>query len=230
MPRLRSKYSNEKVFLKSPSGNPFTEWADWYGTDGEAVVTFHHQKYLLYEYWSRECVSYEHPGCRHDNLQERINCGKKMRKVKPDDFDKEKMPEPGITLDGTHYKEEEAVDESYSITVPRSFLSPELCAEWLEKLNLKYDRHFVLALDPVQWLAYVKNQGAGSEFNSMISKQKVDYEKLWEELRSVDKDIPDRVVLSLSITPGDDRGELVEKFTELYRDEKPVKKVHIEEN
>jgi hypothetical protein len=45
-------YENQKVVLESNAANPFNQWSDWYGTKGEAVVTFFTMKEELWSQWS----------------------------------------------------------------------------------------------------------------------------------------------------------------------------------
>jgi hypothetical protein len=62
---------DQEVILKSRSVNPFNGWSDWYGTDGEAVVTIQHMKYALYSQWQRDCIRFVHgEGCDHDSHAE----------------------------------------------------------------------------------------------------------------------------------------------------------------
>lgn len=70
--------------------------------------------------------------------------GDTERKVEPEKFDSEKVKKPGVYRDSKNYEDEEKVYEGYTIIVDRSFLSPELCQKWIEKLNKKFDRNFSL--------------------------------------------------------------------------------------
>lgn len=132
----------EEVVLTSRAVNPFNDWSDWYGSDGEAVVTFFTMKEHLWSCWSGDCVSFEYD---EDNLslEERMDRDGE-RVVEHEKFDVTSIRSPGIYLDGTYYEDEDAVDESYTIIVPYPFLSPKLCRAWIEKLNEKYDREFRL--------------------------------------------------------------------------------------
>jgi hypothetical protein len=159
---LNDKYADQQVMLKSHAVNPFNQWADWYGTDGEAVVTFRTMKEHLWDRWQSDCVSISHDDCDHgDSWDERTeqdpetgtsrfkDCDSE-RVVEHERFDPTNVQAPGIYLDGTHYDDADKVDESYTIIVPYPFLSPELCQEWIKKLNEQYDRQFELDIDEDQ--------------------------------------------------------------------------------
>lgn len=227
-----SKYSDEKVFLKSRSANPFGEWADWYGTDGEAVVSFFHFKNRLYDVWSRQCISYEHPNCDHDKdgiegINEKVNCDESVRVTDYENFDYSEVDRPGIYQDSVHYYDEDKVDESYTVIVPEEFLSAKLCGHWLDKLNHEYNRQFVLALNPAQWLHYLRGDDANGSANAVIFKDKINYEKVWEELQDIDADLPRNVVLSIKGSE-EQIEKWSEKFLNLYADDKDVKVIHRE--
>lgn len=137
---------DQEVTLQSKAANPFNQWSDWYGTEGEAVVTFYTMKEELWSKWSNQAVSIEHNDCDHDDMEEKINCDDTERVVDHDAFDAGEVREPGIYLDDTHYDDEEKVAESYTIIAPFDFLSPKLCRDWIQKLNDKYDRRFQLSI------------------------------------------------------------------------------------
>lgn len=147
---LNEGLEDQTVVLESRAVNPFNDWADWYGTDGEAVVTFRTMKEQLWNRWSNDCVSFEHPDCDHgdslEEMNESINCDEKQRIVEHEKFNPTNLQAPGIYLDRTPYDDEEKVDESYTIIVPYPFLSPKLCREWIQKLNEQYNRDFELEI------------------------------------------------------------------------------------
>lgn len=154
MAAISDDLGNKRVILQSRAVNPFNDWADWYGTDGEAVVTFYTMKERLWVRWNSDCISIPHPDCEHDEtvdgLQERVNCDKGERVVEHEKFNVTALQAPGIYLDGTYYNSEDGVDESYTIIVPYPFLSPKLCREWIRKLNEQYDRNFELKITEEQ--------------------------------------------------------------------------------
>lgn len=129
-----SEYENKTVVLESRDVNPFEDWSDWYGTEGEAVVTFQHIAHLLYEIWERQCVS--------------IEAGE--RNIDQEKFDASEVEAPGIYRDETNYDDSDAVDESYTIIVPYDFMTPDMCRQWIQKLNEKFDRQFELSIDEEQ--------------------------------------------------------------------------------
>lgn len=135
---------NQHILLTSRALNPFIDWSDWYGTDGEAVVTFITMKEHFWNRWSNNCVSIVHEDCNPDEIADRANCEAGEHRVDPGQFDVEEIRAPGIYRDGIYYEDEESVDESYTIVVPYPFLSPTLCQQWIEELNEEYDRVFEL--------------------------------------------------------------------------------------
>lgn len=161
MRALNDKYADMPVTLKSPALNPFDQSSDWYDTDGEAVVTFETMQHRLWEQWKQDCVSFDHSSCDHgESVDDRLeqtedgmyrlkDCDAK-RVVDHSNFDPDAIRGPGVYLDGTHYDTDGSVDESYTIVVPYSFLSPKLCRQWLKKLNEQYDREFQLEITDEQ--------------------------------------------------------------------------------
>lgn len=142
----RMEDENEKVILESNAVNPFNNWSDWYGADGEAVVTFSTMKNELFSEWERQCVRIED--------DERV--------VETEHFDGLRTKAPGVHRDGTYYDEEDSLDESYSIVVPYGFLSPKLCKHWIQKLNEKFGRNFELEITEEQEQASAGLEDIGS--------------------------------------------------------------------
>jgi hypothetical protein len=133
----------KKVILESYGVNPFRNWSDWHSE--EVIVTFETMKHNLWNSWENQCTSIE----GETELVEKENGmyemkGDTERKVEPEKFDLEKLKKPGVYRDSKNNNDEEKVDESYTIIVGRSFLSPELCQKWIQKLNEKFDRNFSL--------------------------------------------------------------------------------------
>lgn len=148
---MSQNYEDEKVVLESNAVNPFKDWSDWYGTDGEAVVTFRTIQHDLYEEWSRQCVRIEGGEYVEQEDGSKVYDGDNAERiVEHEKFDASEVKAPGVYSDGTNYDEEDKVDESYSIIVPYPFLSPKLCQKWIEKLNEKFDREFELYIDDQQ--------------------------------------------------------------------------------
>jgi len=186
----------EEVVLESMGVNPFKGWSDWYGTDGEAVVTFETMKHSLWNSWDNQCVEikkYDDEGNEvtsedFEDIQEYINySGETERIVKPEKFDYEKVKAPGVYRDDTHYDEEDYVDESYTIIVPYSFLTPELCEEYINKLNKKFDRDFMLKIkeeqkSPISELKLIRSDLERKE----ISQEAI--EKLEEVIKELSND------------------------------------------
>ena len=143
------KLAEKTVTLTAEEVNPFNNISDWYGTEGEAVVTFWTMKHALWTQWDHDCVRWVHgEECDHgtgsEALEEKINCDNQERVIEPEKFNAGDIPEPGIYRDAIHYDNDEKVDETYSIYVPQSFLSPDLCQKWVQNLNRQYDRRFEL--------------------------------------------------------------------------------------
>lgn len=199
----KEKLSEKQVVLKSRSLNPFHGFSDWYGTDNEAVVTFETMKSVLWNSWRKQCVEIT----RRDSQGEKIdrdrfesfqnyleasnNAEERERTIDPESFNPGKLREPGIHRDGTHYDDEEKVDEAYTITVPHGFLSPELCKNYIEKLNQQFDRNFKLEIrddqkPPLSELKRLKHRfdeedrGLIEELEKKLEsrEQKIDQEKM----------------------------------------------------
>jgi len=153
---------NQEVVLESMAVDPFRDWSDWYGTNGEAVVTFETMQHHLWNSWNNQCVEVKNydengeeikPGdfeTAQEYSRASNNAEKTERIVEPENFDYGKVSKPGIYRDGTYYDEEDSVDEGYAIIVPYGFLTPELCEEYIEKLNQKFDRNFKLDIKEEQ--------------------------------------------------------------------------------
>ena len=155
-------HRQKEVILESLSVNPFHVWSDWHGTESEAVVTFETMQHNLWNAWRSQCVSHEGETelVKTEDGMYRVE-GETERNVDPEKFEAENIDTPGIYRDGTYYDEEDSVDEGYTIIVPYNFLSPELCQEWIQKLNKKYDRNFKLNIEeeqkpPVKQLRRIK--------------------------------------------------------------------------
>lgn len=161
MKKMKDKYKNKKIILKTDHTNPFTgSFCDWYGMKEEAVVTFVTTKEHLYSKWKNQCVSFDHSVCDHEGdsfpgfvpseengwMKVPDNCHPK-RIVDHSKFDKSKLKGPGAYLDGVHYEDEDLVDESYTIIVPSDNLAKKWCEEGLEKLNDIFSRNFELEVD-----------------------------------------------------------------------------------
>ncbi|MFB6292315.1 MAG: hypothetical protein ABEI58_02870 [Candidatus Nanohaloarchaea archaeon] len=153
---------DQEVVLESMAVNPFRDWSDWYGTDGEAVVTFETMQHHLWNAWRNQCVEikkYDENGEEirpedfekpKDYLEASDNAVESERIIEPQNFDYDEISGPGVYRDGTYYDEEDSVEEGYTIIVPHGFLTPELCGEYTEKLNQKFDRNFKLDIKEEQ--------------------------------------------------------------------------------
>jgi hypothetical protein len=153
---------DREVVLESMGVDPFRAWSDWYGTEGEAVVTFETMQHSLWNSWNNLCIEikkYDENGEEikledFEDIQEYSetsnNAEKTDRIVELENFDYNKVKKPGIYRNGTYYDEEDSVDEGYTIIVPYSFLTPELCREYIKKLNQKFDRKFELEIQERQ--------------------------------------------------------------------------------
>lgn len=131
----------EPVKLENRAFNPFQDWSDWYGENGEAVITFITMKQHLYEEWQRQA--------HHINISKDL-ATLNSRPVKEDDtvnmyqhrrFEND-FDGPGIYQDSTHYNDDDKVDESYTIILPEEFMVRGMCELYLEKLNDEYNRDF----------------------------------------------------------------------------------------
>lgn len=143
----KEKYKNQKIILKTDHLNPFNRWSDWYGTNGEAAITIRTIQHHIYENWEKQCVRIE--GGEYIEQEDGSMLYKAddaERIVEHENFDASKVKAPGIYKDRTNYDDEDKVDESYSIIIPYSFLSPKLCRKWIEKLNEEFDRKFELSI------------------------------------------------------------------------------------
>ncbi|MDY6774255.1 MAG: hypothetical protein SVS85_03560, partial [Candidatus Nanohaloarchaea archaeon] len=158
--RIMTDPRTDTVTLETMEKHPFGGgFSDWYGTEGEAVVTFTTIQHRLYSVWSRDCISFDHSVCGHegdehpDLVEEEEtgmyrmpeNCDPR-RVVDHSKFDASKVRAPRIYRDDTHYDKEGYVDESYTIILPYAFMAEELCRHWIEKLNEEFDRDFELHL------------------------------------------------------------------------------------
>ena len=127
--------SEKEVVLESMAVDPFNDWDDWHDQNSKAVVTFETMKHNLWNSWKTQCIENN----EYNDSEEEI---------RPEKFNAEKVRKPGVYRDAVN--EEDKIDELYTVIVPRSFLTPELCERYLEKLNEKFDRNFKLKIKPEQ--------------------------------------------------------------------------------
>jgi len=159
---MTEELDTQEVVLKSMAVDPFRDWSDWYGINGEAVVTFETMQHHLWNAWNNQCVEIKNydkegeeikPGdfeTAQEYSKASSNAEETDRTVESENFDYSKASNPGIYRDETCYDEEESVDEGYTVIVPYSFLTPELCEKYIEKLNQKFDRNFKLDIKEEQ--------------------------------------------------------------------------------
>lgn len=76
--------------------------------------------------------------------------GDTEQKLRPGKFDADKVRAPGVYRDSVHRDDDEKVNEAYTVIVPKSFLTPELCRKYIEKLNEEFDRKFSLNIKDEQ--------------------------------------------------------------------------------
>lgn len=145
-------FGGERVWITDRAIKPFRgKWTDFYGENGEVVVTFLTMDFHLYNKWSNENVDYLHKNCDHgDDWQERLSCSKNERVVSHDDSFVDAVKRPGAHLDGVHYDDESKVDESYTVIIADDYMSWENCADALGTLNEKFDRDFGLRVEEGQ--------------------------------------------------------------------------------
>jgi len=139
---------SEEVELESMAVVPFESFSDWYGED--VVVTFETIAHNLWNCWRSQCVSMvgDTELVETEDGMYRLE-GDTEREVDPGEFDGQKVAKPGVYRDKTR-EEGESDTETYTIIVSRSFLTPELCENYIEKLNKKYDRNFSLKIKEEQ--------------------------------------------------------------------------------
>ena len=138
----KEKYSKKEIKLTNDAVDPFQTWSDWYGENGEAVITFVTMKQHLYTNWAHQAITSNtmNPATvngepvSEENFVEIIN-----HERFENDFDG-----PGIYLDGTYYNDDNSVDESYTIILPEEFMTEEMCRAWIKKLNERYNRKFYI--------------------------------------------------------------------------------------
>lgn len=170
----KEELKQKEVVLKSYSVNTFRSWSDWLSE--EAVVTFETMSHNLWSSWENQCTSIEGETelVETENGMYEIK-GDTERKVESEKFDSEKVKKPGVYRDSKNH-EDETIYEGYTIIVDRSFLSPELCQEWIEKLNKKFDRNF--SLD-------IKDRQLSPEAEIRNLKARIRDEKLEEKLEEI---------------------------------------------
>ncbi|MFB6099681.1 MAG: hypothetical protein ABEK16_00260 [Candidatus Nanohalobium sp.] len=187
---------DKEVVLESMEVDPFRDWGDWYGKEGEAVVTFETMQHKLWNSSSNQCVEirkYNENGEEikpedFEGIQEYSeasnNAEKTERIVEPENFEYSKVKEPGIYRDGTYYDEEDSVDEGYTIIVPYSFLNPEMCREYIRKLNQKFDRNFKLEIQERQKppLSELKRMKATIKRKEISQEKNENLEQILQEI------------------------------------------------
>jgi hypothetical protein len=142
---------DQKVILESMSVDPFNDWSDWYGTNGETVVTFVTMKQNLWNSWKNQCISIEGDLELVENSEGTYSLeGETEKEIRPEKFDSDKVQEPGIYRDRAHEGDDDKVEEAYTVIVPKEFLTPELCEKYMEKLNESFYRNFELNIEPYQ--------------------------------------------------------------------------------
>lgn len=135
----------EPIKLTNKAVNPFDTWTDFYAEDGEAVITFITMKEHMFEEWQNQVV---HIGYNNNNLGRLATIN--GQPIDEDDSTviythlnfENNFEGPGIYQDGVHYRDDDKVDESYTVIVPEEFMTREICGKYLEKLNNEYNRDF----------------------------------------------------------------------------------------
>lgn len=143
------KYSDEELTLNTIELHPFRDSCDWRSEDGEIVLTFWTMDTHLMNQWEHQA---RHIGGGVNPAEMRSKKMDHSRPVRSEEsvtiythheFENN-FDGPGIYLDSTHYRDRNYVDESYTIILPYSFMTEEMCREWIEALNDKYNRNFKL--------------------------------------------------------------------------------------
>lgn len=138
----KEKYREKEIKLTNNAVDPFQTWSDWYGENGEAVITFVTMKQHLYTTWAHQAKT-------SNTNNPATNNGKP---VTEDDYIQiiehqrfeNNFDGPGIYLDDTYYTDDNSVDESYTIILPEEFMTEQMCRDWIKKLNEKYNRKFYM--------------------------------------------------------------------------------------
>lgn len=102
---------DQKVILESMSVDPFNDWSDWYGTNGETVVTFVTMKQNLWNSWKNQCISIECDLELVENSEGTYSLeGETEKEIRPEKFDSDKVQEPGIYRDRAHEGDDDKVE------------------------------------------------------------------------------------------------------------------------
>jgi len=146
--KKNEKYENQEIILTNNAINPFQNWSDWYGENGEVVVTFITMKQHLYANWSRQAINTNAIDTALKN-GEPVSQNDYIQLIQHQNFENN-FQGPGTYLDSTHYLDDNKVDESYTIILPEEFMTEKTCRNWIKKLNEKHDRNFKLKNEDYQ--------------------------------------------------------------------------------
>jgi len=136
------EWADKNVKLENMAVDPFDNWSDWYGENGEVVITFMTMDAHLLEEWQNQARN-------SDTLNHATYNGKPLSKDERveifthNDFEND-FRGPGIYRDDHNISGEEKVDESYTIIVPTDFMTQDLCEKYIERLNEEFNRNFEL--------------------------------------------------------------------------------------
>jgi len=142
--------SEKEVQLESLSVNPFKCWSDWHDSDGKAVVTFETMTHNLWNSWESQCISIKGDPELVETSDGNYRLeGETEQELRPEKFDADRFRKPGVYRDSVH-RDDERVDEAYTVIVSKNFLAPELCRKYIEKLNEEFERNFSLNIKDEQ--------------------------------------------------------------------------------
>lgn len=147
--QVSDKYNEKEIKLENIAMNPFHKWSDWYNKENKAVITFITMDSHLYSKWESQCIDnmiYADAAeiqTQNSDTPRPAHINESVTIFNHSNFENN-FDGPGIYLDDTHYDNDEYVDESYTIILPRDFMTREMCEEWIKALNTKYNRNFKL--------------------------------------------------------------------------------------
>lgn len=131
----RSAYSNTTIRLRPAYDQTWNRnWGDFYGANGEVVVTI----VTLRDHLEDEYISQVHD-------EESDSAEIEVRTV-------------GVHLTDTHYEDDGKVDESYLIVAGEEEITPSVMREYLDELEEQFDRQFELTDDTFDGIPYLSQE------------------------------------------------------------------------
>lgn len=141
-PEQNPEWADQEATLENPTVAPFSDHTDWYGENGEAVITVLTMQKQLYNNWEKKARETSTHALATVDGEPQPN-DKYTVLYNHRNYDADHRG-PGVYRDSQQVHEEGKVDESYTIIVPENFMTEEILENYINLLNEEFDRNFKL--------------------------------------------------------------------------------------